>query len=165
MKNAQLTLARPDQLDTLNNLLQLYLYDFSEFLGAGRMGLDETGRFDPGEPLDCYFNQPNHWAYLARVDGRLGGFVLVNDQVELRQGPGRNIDEFFVLRVYRRQGVGRALAFQAFDTYRGYWEVAQIHPNKPAQAFWRKVIGEYTTGRYAEHVGAHVCQTFDSSKW
>ena len=168
MRNIQLVPAVQGQLETLTNLAQLYLYDFSKYLGEEE--IDEYGLFDLGYPIEQYFQRPNHWAYLARVDDRLGGFVLVNDRLRHRQGAGRYVAEFFVLRVYRRQGVGRALAFQTFNTHRGYWEVAQILPNKPAQAFWRKVIAEYTGGRYKEFTTPgddwdDVWQVFDSGTW
>ena len=40
----------------------------------------------------------------------------------------------------------------------GRWEVGQMPRNTPAQAFWRRVIGEYTGGRFVEH-------TLDEAGW
>ena len=62
------------------------------------------------------------------------------------------IAEFFVMRKYRRMGVGRTAAFAAFEQFPGHWEVSQIFQNLPAQHFWRKVIAEYTHGNYREVV-------------
>jgi len=61
-----------------------------------------------------------------------------------------SIGEFFILKKYRRQGVGRVVAHQVFDLFPGRWSVGQIENNCPAQAFWRKVISEYTHGDYQE---------------
>jgi predicted acetyltransferase len=121
--------------------------------------------YDLGYPLERYFEQPGFWAYVGRVGGELAGFVLVSDRVRHCTGPGRLVDEFFVLRCYRRRGVGRALAYQTFDTYRGYWEVAEVSTNTPAQAFWRQVIDGYTQGRYREIISdfGEVWQMFDSA--
>jgi len=60
------------------------------------------------------------------------------------------MSEFFVLRQYQRQAVGQAAACEAFDQFRGLWEVRQLLQNTSAVAFWRKVIGAYTRGRFSE---------------
>jgi predicted acetyltransferase len=108
---------------------------------------------------------------MARSDGKLCGFALIDLKLQQGDGPGRYVAEFFVLRTFRKQGIGQELARQLFDTYRGVWEIAEVGPNTPAQAFWRRVIGEYTGGRYREfptedNEGLTILwQTFDSSGW
>ena len=61
------------------------------------------------------------------------------------------MDQFFVLKKYRHQGVGRLLAQSVFAALVGRWEVGQMPENRPAQAFWREVISRYTGGRFKEH--------------
>ena len=54
-----------------------------------------------------------------------------------------------------------------FDTFPGKWEVTQLTSNVEAQKFWRRVIGEYTGGRYEETPrpdGRGVMQRFDTSR-
>ena len=58
--------------------------------------------------------------------------------------------EFFVLRRFRRRGVGRAAAFPAFDRFAGPWEVRQREDNPNATAFWRRTIDDYTRGDFEE---------------
>jgi predicted acetyltransferase len=58
--------------------------------------------------------------------------------------------EFFVMRRYRRKGVGLAAASAIFDRFKGPWEVRQRDENVEATAFWRRVIAHYTGGRYQE---------------
>jgi predicted acetyltransferase len=83
------------------------------------------------------------------VEGKLAGFVLANRQTYL---PGNewSISEFFIMRKYRRHGVGRAVAFSIFDRFRGKWEVREVECNAPSLRFWRSVIAEYTGGKYSE---------------
>ena len=131
----------------LERLMELYLYDFSEFDGAD---LDNQAYY--GYPyLDRYWVEPGRAPFLVRVDGALAGFVLVFEYSLLGQA-GHMIAEFFVLRKYRRLGVGRAAAFAAFERFPGHWEVSQINENLPAQRFWRSVLTEYTHGEYREVV-------------
>jgi predicted acetyltransferase len=61
------------------------------------------------------------------------------------------MDQFFVLKKYRRKGVGDLLARSVFAALPGRWEVGQMPQNQAAQAFWRKVIGLYTGGQFKEH--------------
>jgi predicted acetyltransferase len=37
-----------------------------------------------------------------------------------------------------------------FDRFAGLWEVREMPANGPAQAFWRRVIAEYTCGAFVE---------------
>jgi predicted acetyltransferase len=60
------------------------------------------------------------------------------------------VAEFFVMRKYRRQGVGEQVATLIFDMFPGKWEIQETTKNLSAQAFWRKVIGRYTGGRFGE---------------
>jgi predicted acetyltransferase len=84
------------------------------------------------------------------VAGKYAGFALVDDSVSFRENE-HWMAQFFVVRKYRRQGIGREAARRVFDLMRGRWEVGQVRRNLPAQAFWRRVIAEYTGGRFVEH--------------
>jgi predicted acetyltransferase len=165
MPNVQLIRATFKDHDILFNLAQLYQYDFTEYLPGD---LDEEGYY-PYISVRYYLNKGRQ-AYLARVDEHLAGFVLVDETTPHKGAPGRYIAEFFVLRRYRRQGIGKALAFQTFDTYKGYWEIAEVGPNLPAQAFWRAIIAQYAHGRFQEVTTEEdglkiVWQMFDSREW
>jgi predicted acetyltransferase len=83
------------------------------------------------------------------MDGKLAGFVMVNRKTYLTRSEWA-ISEFFIMRKYRRQGVGKDVAFSIFDQFHGKWEVHEIESNVPSQLFWRKVISEYTHGKYSE---------------
>jgi predicted acetyltransferase len=61
-----------------------------------------------------------------------------------------DVDEFFVLRKYRRQGIASKCATRAFDLFPRRWEVRQVVKNVAAIAFWRKTIASYTHGRFVE---------------
>ena len=146
MQIALLPAAASDRA-ALANLIQLYLYDFSEITGAD---VDERGCF--AYPLlDSYWTEAERYPFLIRVDGNLAGFALVNRYSRLLNPfDGHAVAEFFVMRKYRRVGIGRAAAIQLFDRFPGRWEVASIATNVPAQAFWRSTIDMYTGGRYHE---------------
>lgn len=146
MPDIDLLPARRSQLGLLERLLQLYCHDFDTWLDEG---VDDKGLYDVGFNPRRYFREKNRWAYIAYVDGRVGGFSLVSDNIAQRDdAEGRYIDEFFILRTYRRMGVGSVVATLTFDTFAGYWEVVALKPNMPAVTFWRTIIDEYSGGDY-----------------
>ncbi len=88
---------------------------------------------------------------MLRVGGKLAGFALVVGRSRLSGRAGVfDMAEFFVLRKYRRKGVGLAAACAAFDRFKGPWEVQQRAENVGATAFWRRAIAHHTDGHYQE---------------
>jgi len=123
---------RADEGDrgVVRRLLELYRYDFSEFDGRD---VDADGEY--GYPyFEHYWTEPERHPFLIRVDGHWGGLALV------RSGPPADMAEFFVLRKYRRRGVGRHAAEEIFRMFQGEWTVRQQRSNPAATAFWRTAI-------------------------
>jgi predicted acetyltransferase len=48
--------------------------------------------------------------------------------------------EFFILRKYRRLGIGSQAAKLVFERFPGRWEMAVMKNNRPALSFWRCTI-------------------------
>ena len=127
--------------------MQLYSYDWSEL---GPLDVGDDGRF-ADYALDGYWLEDWRHPFLLRVDGKLAGFALILGRSRLTGMAGVfDMAEFFVMRRYRRKGVGLAAATGAFDRFQGPWEIRQRPENVAATAFWRRVIGEYTGGKYEE---------------
>lgn len=125
--------------------MELYQYDFSEFEDTD---LNEHGYFGYAY-LDYYWVEDDRYPFLVRVDSKLAGFALVNQYTYL-PGSQYSIGEFFILRKYRKRGIGRQVAFHVFDLFRGRWEIHQNQTNVVGQQFWRSVIAAYTAGNYTE---------------
>jgi predicted acetyltransferase len=48
-----------------------------------------------------------------------------------------------------------------FTRFAGQWEVVEDEYNRPALAFWRRVIGSHSGGRYTEaREAGEVCHRF-----
>jgi predicted acetyltransferase len=151
----QIIEAGPDDEARLGGLFALYTYDFSEILG---LDVGENGRFST-PPLDVYWTDPRRHAFLVRVDEKLAGFALVEERSHLTGADAVNdMVEFFVVRKYRRRGVGDHAAGWLFDRFRGPWEVRQRAENQAATAFWRRAIARYTGGHFDEVL-------WDDARW
>lgn len=142
-----LELFAESERDLFRGLVQFYLYDFTEFEPED---IGEDGRFHWDE-VERYGRDPGYDAWLLRVDGKPAGFALVDERPPAEDGIASHaIAEFFVLRAYRRCGFGETMARGIFERYPGHWRVAQISPNQPAIAFWRRVIDAYTGGNFRD---------------
>jgi predicted acetyltransferase len=143
----RLVRATSDDAATLQNLLQLYTHDFSEFWAGTATGdLGPDGRFED-YPLDPYWQTPGWRAWLFEADGALAGFALVNDDAHSTLPADHSMAEFFVARKYRRLGVGQFAAHRLFADAPGQWEVAVIRKNVAAQAFWRRAVSTCAAAR------------------
>jgi len=132
--------------DVIKNLMQFYMYDFSEFID---IDVEADGLFQNYKNLDDYWNDENRFPYIIQQNEKYIGFVLVR-LIEKSTHKYFSIAEFFVMKKYRLAGVGKSIAEQIFNLYKGNWEVFQKETNKPAQQFWKKVIDEYTKGDFTE---------------
>src|SRR5437764_14513166 len=116
MKSVQIDLieASAAQQDVLRRLLELYRYDFSEIDGSDVCASARYGY----HYLDRYWIEPGRRPFLVQVDGRWAGFALVMRRTALLfDGEATWMAEFFVMRKYRRRGIGEYVATQLFDRF------------------------------------------------
>ncbi|TGA97674.1 GNAT family N-acetyltransferase [Sporolactobacillus shoreae] len=135
--------------DVLSHLMQFYFYDFSEYKGPDVL---ESGLYGSYSYFDDYWMDEAHrFPFFIMTDGKYAGFALVRYIEPANQFPYYSIAEFFIMKKYRRQGLGRVAATTLFDGHRGcHWEVSQDEKNVPSQLFWNRVIHEYTGGSFTD---------------
>ncbi len=132
----------------LENLLQLYVHDLSAIFTRVELGAD--GRFAYPELSSYLTAAPEKSGFVLRVDGRIAGFALVRRGSPAVPKPDVwDVAEFFVLRRYRRLGVGRAAALQLWQQLGGSWTVRVANENPAALSFWKRAVAEYS-GRVDE---------------
>src|SRR4051794_28522114 len=98
--------AAPEHESVLANLFELYAYELSELSELADLHLGSDGRYGyPSLPL--YWKEKTRVPFLVTVDGYLGGFALISRGSRITNDSAVwDIDQFFVLRRYRRLGVG-----------------------------------------------------------
>jgi predicted acetyltransferase len=127
----------------VRNLFPLYIHDLSAFV---EWDVETDGTFRAPPSFAAYWESPELHPFLLRADSKIAGFALVRQM----DAGAYDMGEFFVLRRYRRSGVGREGAFALIDRFRGRWEVRELVDNLPAQSFWRRIIGDYTNGAFED---------------
>lgn len=135
------------QKQIIRNLMELYQYDFSEFTNDD---VNEFGLYDY-EYLDNYWTEKDRFPFFIKVDSKIAGFILIRKTGENENGQNRYwMSEFFVLKKYRRLGVGKIASFKIFDNFKGDWYIGETNKNTTAQKFWVKTIKEYTNNNFQE---------------
>jgi predicted acetyltransferase len=132
----------------LRQLFELYCHDFSPMTGDD---VRADGRYT-GDDFLAGWPERGPRIFLLRVAGQWAGFAWVGRGSYTRPGEADHwlMEEFCILRKYRRQGLGQRLAARLFDQFPGTWEIGEIPANTDAQAFWRRILGRYTQDRFTE---------------
>ncbi len=124
------------------NLLELYIHEFTAFLP---IQIGEDGRFGYRN-LPLYWSQPTRHLFLVRLDGNLAGLVLVKQGSEMTSDPHVwDMAEFFVLRGFRRSGIGTQIALKVWRDFPGRWEVRVMQKNVAACKFWRHSVSIFAS--------------------
>jgi predicted acetyltransferase len=125
----------------LANLLELYAHDFSEF---SELEINDDGRF--GYPqLSLYWTEPHRRPFLIRVNAKLAGFVLLQKGSKVSGDKEIwDVAEFFILRSYRRRGIGLKAAHAVWGLLPGRWEVRVMEQNPHALSFWSRAVNAFT---------------------
>ncbi len=145
--------AAMSQKDIISKLMQLYLYDISEYRNENMNGDGVFGNTD----LDNYWAFSNCYPYLISVTDKPAGFALLRET-------SRHVyemSEFFILRALRQRGIGRFAATQLFKLFPGVWHLAEDERNVKAQKFWRNTVREFTAGNYQENRTHGSCRKFE----
>lgn len=149
--NVSLGPAASTERATLLQLVQFYVHDLSAVEG---WDVDETGGFGDGLLRGCW-SDPRRHPFLVRANGRLAGFAIVDQGSHLSGDPAvYDMTEFFILRRWRRSGVGRDAVRRLMQRLPGQWEVRPFPGYEPAERFWPVVCAEVA----AEGVS---CDTYD----
>jgi predicted acetyltransferase len=127
----------------LNNLLEKYNYEFSQYdkIPFGRDGLFNYW------PLDLYWTDERRAAYFIMADDNLAGFALINDHPECEKPLDWAVAEFFVAYPYRRMGVGSRVMEEIFRRHKGVWHIKYHTANKASVAFWNGVAQRHAAGQ------------------
>lgn len=151
MPTIELHPAQRDELQTIENLMQFYMYDFSQWLPL-KLGAHGFFRI---QPKDEYWRHPATRPFLIRVDGELAGFVIVDNDTHIA-GAEHNIGYFFLARRFRGQGVAQFVVSVLLSRLPGQWQIFHIDANLPAQRFWARLIPALSAGKFTcDHRPVH----------
>ena len=161
--------ATPSDAVLLGNLMELYVHDLSAVFPDVALGPD--GRFGYRK-LPLYWSKPeSYFAFLIRCGEQVAGFALATRGSPASDDPETfDVAEFFVMRRYRRSGVGREAASLLWRRFPGRWTVRVTEANRGGLAFWDGVFatlgaGRVTTSTHPGRPAPWRVYAFDSASW
>ena len=135
LKRVSLERGEAHQRVALENMIQLYIHDFNDFLAPDRkVGVGEDGRFTDVLKLDQYWTDADRAVWFIRVGGALAGFALLNKTSHCGRSVDYNMGEYFIARTFRRDGIGVQAAIDLINMHDGQWEIAVGARNLPASS-------------------------------
>lgn len=140
-----------EEKELLFRLLQFALYDGSLY---NTNNIGEDGLF-PYKWFDNYFTDDDRDAFFIREDDKIVGFVMIN-QFMKKCDNGHSVAEFLVLPEYRRNHIGKKVAYLVFEMFPGNWEVEPIEESNEACRFWENVVVNYTNNKFSFSDGIYV---------
>ncbi|MBT3315987.1 MAG: GNAT family N-acetyltransferase [Anaerolineae bacterium] len=141
--NIEIKSASLDQKSVTANLIELYKHDLSEF---EQTDVNEHGKYGY-KYLDHYWVEENRHPFIICVDKKIAGFVLVND-ITVTGKSDLYIAEFFILKKYRRRGIGQKVAHSILSQFDVKWELSVSKDNSGGKVFWKKIVEGYTNRNY-----------------
>lgn len=127
----------PEHIELIRNLYQFYAYESSDW---EQEDVEADGRFYiHDEHLARYWQEPQWSANLILVEGYIAGFLLV-ERSEVVGIEAQELADLFILKRYRRKGIGAALATQVLMSGEGDWLVRFYDQDETSQGFWRSVL-------------------------
>lgn len=120
----------------LENLLSLYLHDLSEF--ADDLKIDINGKFQY-EGLELYITKDELKPFFIFLEDEIVGFIFVNTGKYVSKGIDFVVNEFFILKSFRRKGISAIAIKKFFNDNKGKYEIEQLANNNIAINFWKKI--------------------------
>lgn len=130
--NIYLDIVKEDKKDVLYRLLEYSLYEES----ANDLNeMNEDAIFEY-KYFDSYFIDNDKDAYFIREKetNKLLGFAMINSYVQVFE-KGHSIAEYMIIPKYRKNHIGKKVAFELFDKYKGNWEVSPSYNSVSALFF------------------------------
>ena len=121
-----------DDKKILYRLLQYSL--FEESLNDGN-DMNDDAIFDY-KYFERYFTDDDRVAFLIKEKS-------TNNYMQ-KNSDGHSIAEFMIIPKYRKNNIGKRVAFDCFNMFPGNWEVSPSIGSDSAYQFWYNVINEYT---------------------
>ena len=159
LESLSTSIATISEKPIIGRLLQLYLHDFSEFAtdGDSTWDVNNEGIFQH-KYFDSYWEDPGREPLLFRMDNQIVGFASLNNWSASGLGAERSIGDFFVMRKYRRVGLGKCAALEIIRNRPVIWEIPVRDYNRPALSFWRSVVSSIDDFTVEELAG-------DNKRW
>lgn len=153
--------ATANQEPILANLLELMAYEHTE---QWKFDIGDNG-FYGYEDLPLFWTDPNRYPYLIYVNDKIAGLVMVQKGSPISDDKDIwDIAEFFIMKKYKKQGIGTFVTQKIWSQFKGRWQVRVLVENKIASAFWLQAIKQFSSTP-PTHTVKHIQAEGWSADW
>jgi predicted acetyltransferase len=131
--------ARNDDKTALQNMFQFYLHDLSAYTDNLTTNTDCVFENDD---INTYYEKDTLIPMMIECDNTIIGFILLNMPPFTPSGYDYHINDFFILKKYRGQGLGKTAVRELLQKYSGKFAMVQLLKNTIAIHFWEKALNE-----------------------
>lgn len=135
----ELRLVKNSEKEMFYNIFQKYLYEITNYYDDE---MDDNGNYSY-RYFNNYFTEMTRKALFIIFDGKIAGFVMINNHSYITQNPDYVISEFSIFPTYRKKGIAQKSIDLVFAEFQGKWELKFSLNNKSAMNFWRKVTDKF----------------------
>lgn len=124
----------------LKNLWNLYAHDMSEYRKT--IEISEDGTFPFTDDVNKHFNKSCLHSLMIKVNEKIAGFILIAEPPYFKDKCDYCIEELFILRKYRNNGLATMVINRIFELYKGkYWYII-LERNKASLSLFKKIHEE-----------------------
>lgn len=140
-RTIQITPASIQQQAVIAQLYELYTYEMTDLAD---FDINDDGYYRYQE-LPLFWSTPNRYPYLILVDNKLAGFALIQQGSPIDDAPDVwDIAEFFIMRKFRKKGIGQFVAKSVWEAHPGLWQIRVWENNLVAHQFWNNIVKNFT---------------------
>jgi predicted acetyltransferase len=146
--------AGSEQSYILQNIWPAYMHDLSKYQHHlpnkhGLLDEEDVTTYSDENFLTAWLAHPDKiFVFLIYADKCLAGFALIASPPLVEGNSDKLVHDFFLFHAYRGKGIGQSEINQLFDRFKGSWQLRVLPENKPALAFWQKVVSKYSNGNF-----------------
>ncbi|HTL50160.1 MAG TPA: GNAT family N-acetyltransferase [Steroidobacteraceae bacterium] len=151
--------------DWIEETYSEYLADLAADTTGVYPSLTVTGQ-SIGEIIQGWFHDDRCTAFIVLREAEPVGFAVVQRSLSAPAETKRyfRLSEFFIRKPFRNRGIGRGAAMLIFARYAGEWTVSEQSRNAGALRFWRRIVSEFTNGKFRERSSqGEIAHTFTSA--
>lgn len=129
----------------IQNMFPYYLHDLSEFFfdslpnSHGLYENEDVKIYKKEDFLMHWWNEDDLMPNLIKFNSIPVGFAMLAKKPYTKDFDFA-IEEFFILKQFRKKGIGEYVARKMLTENRGKWRLDVLEKNYQAQNFWRKVL-------------------------
>jgi predicted acetyltransferase len=143
----QITKVEQNGKDILRQLITLFLHDLSEF--NSDLEINQSNGLFEFDVFEWFFEKEGLTPFFIHEEDKIIGFILLQSgQFSNQEFADYVLNSFFIIKKYRRRGLGKEACKEFFKQFPGRYAISQVKTNTPAIHFWKSIYKSFSIEFY-----------------